>query len=76
MSGCGSASVRCSPSKIFARRGCASSLGGTFTAATFKDRSGVGRNLTIQILEYLDKMGATRRQGDARIVVRGSQLFT
>jgi selenocysteine-specific elongation factor len=54
----------------------ASSLGGTFTAATFKDRSGVGRNLTIQILEYLDKMGATRRQGDARIVVRGSQLFT
>ena len=54
----------------------ASSPAGTFTATTFKDRSGVGRNLTIQILEYLDKMGATRRQGDARIVVRGSQLFT
>jgi len=54
----------------------ASSPAGTFTATTFKDRSGVGRNLTIQILEYLDKMGATRRQGDARIVVRGGQLFT
>src|SRR6516164_1772810 len=54
----------------------ANSSAGTFTAATFKDRSGVGRNLTIQILEYLDKMGATRRQGDARIVVRGGQLFT
>jgi selenocysteine-specific elongation factor len=48
---------------------------GTFTAAAFKDRSGVGRNLTIQILEYLDKMGATRREGDARIVLRGGQLF-
>ena len=29
----------------------------TFTAAVFNDRSGVGRNLTIQILEYLDRMG-------------------
>jgi len=52
-----------------------SSPEGTFTAAAFKDRSGVGRNLTIQILEYLDKMGATRREGDARIVLRGGQLF-
>ena len=48
---------------------------GTFTAATFKDRSGVGRNLTIQVLEYLDKIGATRREGDARIVLRSGQLF-
>jgi len=48
---------------------------GRFTAATFKARSGVGRNLTIQILEYLDKMGATRREGDARIVLRGGEVF-
>ena len=48
---------------------------GTFTAASFKDRSGVGRNLTIQILEYLDRMGVTRREGDARIVLRGGELF-
>ena len=48
---------------------------GTFTAATFKDHSGVGRNLTIQVLEYLDKMGATRREGDARVVLRGGELF-
>jgi selenocysteine-specific elongation factor len=47
----------------------------TFTAATFKDRSGVGRNLTIHILEYLDKMGATRRTGGARIVLRGGEVF-
>jgi selenocysteine-specific elongation factor len=52
-----------------------SSPEGTFTAASFKDRSGIGRNLTIEILEYLDKMGATRRTGDARIVLRGSEVF-
>ena len=48
---------------------------GSFTAAAFKDRSGVGRNLTIQILEYLDRMGATRRIGDARVVLRGAETF-
>jgi selenocysteine-specific elongation factor len=47
----------------------------TFTAAVFKDRSGVGRNLTIQILEYLDKIGATRRVGDARIVRHDAEAF-
>ena len=52
-----------------------SSPEGTFTAATFKDRSGVGRNLTIRILEFLDTMGVTRRLGDARIVLRGSDVF-
>ena len=44
---------------------------GTFTAATFKDRSGIGRNLTIQVLEHLDRMRVTRRQGDTRIILRG-----
>jgi selenocysteine-specific elongation factor len=53
-----------------------SSPEGTFTAATFKERCGLGRNVTIQILEYLDKMGATRRTGDARIVLRGSEIFS
>jgi selenocysteine-specific elongation factor len=52
-----------------------SSSEGTFTAAAFKDHSGVGRNLTIRILEYLDKMGATRRMGDARVVARGADAF-
>jgi selenocysteine-specific elongation factor len=42
---------------------------GSFTAAAFKDRSGIGRNLTIEILEYLDRVGITRRVGDARVVV-------
>jgi selenocysteine-specific elongation factor len=52
-----------------------SSPEGNFTAATFKDRSGVGRNLTIRILEYLDKVGVTQRSGDVRIVLRGGEVF-
>ena len=48
---------------------------GSFTAANFKDRSGVGRNLTIQILEYLDTMAVTRRAGDARIVLHSREVF-
>ncbi|MGE5269249.1 MAG: SelB C-terminal domain-containing protein, partial [Thiohalocapsa sp.] len=47
-----------------------------FTAAAFKDRSGIGRNLAIEVLEYLDKIGMTRRVGDARIVLRrAADLF-
>jgi selenocysteine-specific elongation factor len=41
-----------------------------FTAIAYKDRSGIGRNVTIEVLEYLDKIGVTQRVGDARIVVR------
>jgi selenocysteine-specific elongation factor len=48
---------------------------GTFTAAAFKDRSGIGRNLTIQVLEHLDRMGVTRRRGDARIILQGSEVL-
>jgi selenocysteine-specific elongation factor len=41
-----------------------------FTAAEFNRRSGIGRNLTIIVLEYLDSIGVTRRSGDLRHVVR------
>jgi selenocysteine-specific elongation factor len=44
----------------------------SFTASLFKDRSGIGRNLTIEVLEYLDAIGVTRRVGDARIVLRSA----
>ncbi len=48
----------------------------SFTAAAFKDRSGIGRNLTIEVLEYLDAIGVTRRVGDTRIVLRRpAELF-
>jgi selenocysteine-specific elongation factor len=59
-----------------ARELAASAADGTFTAAAFKDRSGVGRNLAIEILEFLDRIGATRRVGDARRSLRaGGELF-
>ena len=45
---------------------------GYFTAAEFKDRSGIGRNLTIEVLEYLDRIGITRREGDVRTVLRAT----
>jgi selenocysteine-specific elongation factor len=39
---------------------------GQFTAAQFRDYSGVGRGLAIEILECLDRLGITQRIGDAR----------
>jgi selenocysteine-specific elongation factor len=42
--------------------------GGTITAAAFRDRSGIGRNLSIEVLEYFDRIKFTRRVGDARVV--------
>jgi selenocysteine-specific elongation factor len=48
----------------------------SFTAAVFKDRSGIGRNLTIEVLEYLDRIGCTRRLGETRILLRpAAELF-
>ena len=49
------------------------SEGGRFDAKTFRDASGIGRNLTIQILEHFDEAGLTRRIGDDRIVVRRAE---
>jgi len=37
-----------------------------FAAARYRDRSGLGRNLTIEVLEFLDSSGYTRRVGDLR----------
>lgn len=37
-----------------------------FTAADFNRTSGIGRNLSIEILEYLDGTGVTKRQGARR----------
>ena len=43
---------------------------GLFLAADFRDRSGIGRNLTIELLESFDRAGFTRRTGAARCVLR------
>jgi len=39
---------------------------GMFTAAQYRDATGVGRGLAIEILEFLDTLGITQRLGDAR----------
>jgi selenocysteine-specific elongation factor len=39
---------------------------GGFTAAQFRDRLGNGRQLAIQVLDYLDRRGVTVRRGDLR----------
>lgn len=40
--------------------------GGLFTAAQYRDAIGTGRGLAIEILECLDKRGATQRRGEGR----------
>jgi selenocysteine-specific elongation factor len=37
-----------------------------FTAGAFNKRTGIGRNLTIELLEFFDKKGLTRRDGAGR----------
>ena len=44
--------------------------GGFIGTAAFRDRSGIGRNLTIEVLEFFDRIGFTRRIGDSRRVLR------
>jgi selenocysteine-specific elongation factor len=43
---------------------------GTFAAADFNRASGIGRNLTIKVLEYFDRIGTTQRHGDRRRPLR------
>lgn len=44
------------------------------SAADFRDRLGVGRKLAIQILEYFDRVGFSRRRGNTH-QLRDSSLF-
>lgn len=43
---------------------------GEVRAADFRDRIGTGRKLAIQILEFFDRMGFTRRVRDAHVIRR------
>jgi selenocysteine-specific elongation factor len=47
---------------------------GTFTAALYRDRSNLGRNLTIELLEYFDRVGLTQLT-DGRRRVRRDPAF-
>ena len=47
-----------------------------FDARQFRDASQIGRNLSIEVLEYFDTQRLTRRIGDKRVVIGNSvQLF-
>ncbi|CAI0986431.1 SelB translation factor [Serratia rubidaea] len=47
---------------------------GGASAADFRDRLGVGRKLAIQVLEFFDRSGFTRRKGNQHLL-RDSGLF-
>ncbi len=47
-------------------------LQGAARAAEFRDRIGTGRKLAIQILEFFDRVGYTRRVQDNHLVRRGN----
>ncbi len=48
---------------------------GLVTAGAFKDSSGIGRNLAIEVLECFDRMKFTRRDGDARRLLRHARAM-
>ncbi len=48
--------------------------GKPFSAADFRDRLDNGRKVAIQILEFFDRHGLTRRDGDLRRVVKAPEL--
>lgn len=48
---------------------------GSANAADFRDRLGVGRKLAIQVLEFFDRSGFTRRKGNQHLL-RDGGLYT
>ena len=43
---------------------------GQFDAKDYRDRTDLGRTVTIEVLEYFDKSGLTRRTGEGRRVIK------
>jgi selenocysteine-specific elongation factor len=50
----------------------ANSNGGWFDVAAFRDRSNLGRGISIELLEYFDRIGFTQRIGDQRRVLKSA----
>ncbi len=46
-----------------ARALAAASPDGAYDAAAYRDRTGIGRNLSVQVIEFLDRSGITRFDG-------------
>jgi selenocysteine-specific elongation factor len=59
-----------------ARELCRESPDACFYAADYRDRSGIGRNLTIKVLEYLDRAGVTRYHQQRRFMQSAYQRET
>jgi len=50
---------------------------GRLSVAAFRDLTGIGRNVTIDLLEFFDKVGFSRRDGEHRqILASARQVFT
>ena len=59
-----------------AESGLATASGDRFTVADFRDWSGLGRNLSVEMLEYFDRAGFTRRAGNERVIRRpAAEIF-
>jgi selenocysteine-specific elongation factor len=58
------------PDQVKALAALAQQLGvqGPFTVRQYRDASGMGRNVAIEMLEFFDSCGFTRRNGDTRTV--------
>ncbi len=62
------------PETIMTLAGFIEQLAGTgdaddgFSVIEFRDASGIGRNLCIELLEYFDSVGFTRRDGNSRFL--------
>jgi selenocysteine-specific elongation factor len=52
-----------------ARTELATHKGETIDVGWFKERFGLSRKIAIPLLEHFDKVGATKRSGDTRVVL-------
>ncbi|MFN0182723.1 MAG: selenocysteine-specific translation elongation factor [Aquabacterium sp.] len=73
--------VRVAPNRCYLPQGAAdladlarqlaqASPDAAFDAAAYRDHTGIGRNLTVQVLEFLDREGLTRFDGQRRRMLR------
>jgi len=60
----------CLPAQVKALAQLALDLGsrGPFTVRDYRDAAGIGRNVAIEMLEYFDSRGFTRRNGNERVI--------
>ncbi|MEC7490894.1 MAG: selenocysteine-specific translation elongation factor [Pseudomonadota bacterium] len=59
--------------RMIAEEVAAKAEDGMITAANFRDASNIGRNLSIEILEFFDRIKFTRRVGDGHEVIRSAK---